>query len=108
MQEAVGSVELLLARLEQMRAEYRLALPARFAELVAAARRVRQARATLGEATRLAHTLAGTAGSYGFPEFGDACSAVEQAIIEAAADERWQRVETALASAQARLPGAAT
>lgn len=54
-----------------------------------------------GDAVRIAHRLAGAAGMYGFGAFGEAASALEQAL-EAGAD--CERAVTLLAEAEALSP----
>ena len=93
----------LAARIALLRAEYRAVLPDRLAELLAAVVLARTTPSAIGGALAIAHRLAGTAGSYGFHELGDACAAVEDALARAQTNADWGPVDAALASAAATL-----
>jgi HPt (histidine-containing phosphotransfer) domain-containing protein len=66
----------LQVQLAKLRAKYGLALPGKIDGLTAAV-------AALNEsAYRQAHTLAGSSGTYGFPEIGDAARSLEGILKE--------------------------
>jgi len=110
--------------LRELHAQFRARLPGRIGEVEGA---LAEARARpdepepLAEARRLAHTLKGTASSYGFDEIGDSFEAVEEAL-EALADSAphganlksklrphsspaWEEIDAAVARAWAALEG---
>lgn len=70
-----------LAGLERQRAEYRLALPGRIAELESRWGGIERGRATPGdleELLRAAHSLAGSAGTFGLAAVGRGARALEE------------------------------
>ncbi|RYF44100.1 MAG: Hpt domain-containing protein [Comamonadaceae bacterium] len=71
--------------LESQRADYRHALPARLQQLQALWTAIDAGAAAppLGELERLAHTLAGTAGTFGLREVGQAARALEALLAQA-------------------------
>jgi periplasmic divalent cation tolerance protein len=75
--------------LAQQRADYGLALPAKVAEIdtgwQAALKSGEPAPPALAELERMAHTLAGTAGTLGFVEAGRAAGELEELLERAAA-----------------------
>jgi diguanylate cyclase (GGDEF)-like protein len=101
-----------LAAMAQMRAEYARDLPGKLSAVVASVVAARAAQADVAlrhEARTLAHRIAGTAGSYGFPEVGSACAQLEELIVGMGAvpkkgqPEAWAKVtqacETVIAAA---------
>jgi HPt (histidine-containing phosphotransfer) domain-containing protein len=100
------------AFLALQRADYRRALPEKLAQLEALWQALDPdvAPPALDELTRLAHTLAGTAGTLGFREVGLAAKSLETLLVGAggsgAALTSVQRSEISLAVAelQASLP----
>ena len=100
--------------LDEQRAEYKITLPQKMADVRALWQAVHSgdAEATpMVELQRLAHTLAGTAGTLGFGEVGSAAKALEllleQAVEVGPALTLTQRSQIALAidTLQAALPG---
>ncbi len=97
--------------LRELRATFRAGLPDRVLAVEAALGDVRarpDEPERLAEATRLAHSLQGTASSYGFAEIGASFEAVEDALgalAGPAADPRaaWAAIDAALARARAAL-----
>ncbi|GAC1336341.1 MAG: hypothetical protein NVSMB23_00910 [Myxococcales bacterium] len=96
-----------LAAMAQMRTDYARDLPGKIdalAEGVAAARAAPGDDAVRNRMTTLAHRIAGTAGSYGFPEVGSACAQVEELLLslagtgEEASPATWDAVEVACAT----------
>ncbi len=100
------------AFLAQQRDEYRRTLPDKVARLQALWAEVEAGTATaaLGELERLAHTLAGTAGTMGFRETGGAAKSLEVLLSEAAGRDtpldpaQCADIAQALATLQASLP----
>lgn len=78
------SLNTIAALLQQHRAAYLQALPARLAQLDTLAGHLDASDepATLPELERLAHSLAGSAGTFGFSELGEAARTLELAIGE--------------------------
>lgn len=100
------------ARLRELQARFAVTLPERLARLealVLAARRG-AAEGALAEALGAAHRLAGTAGSYGHYEAGEAVAALERALgrlADGSPDPRaWDEAEDALARARAATSAA--
>ena len=97
----------LAARIEELRSKYREVLPDRLAELRAAVQQARAQPGSLPEALAVAHRLAGTAGSYGFHRFGEACGAVEEALASTTLSPAgWSQVDAAFAEAEASVAAA--
>jgi len=72
--------------LDLQRADYKRALPAKVAEVQARWQASETDPATpLADLERLAHTLAGTAGTLGFHELGHAAKSLETLLADAAA-----------------------
>jgi len=91
-----------VALIDKLRAEYRQGLPDRLAELRAALAAARSGPEGLQEAHRVAHRLAGTAGSYGCHGFGEACGQIEDALSEALqGTDPWPRIDEAFKAATA-------
>ena len=91
-----------VALIDRLRAEYRLCLPDRLEELRTALDAARSGPEGLKEAHRVAHRLAGTAGSYGCHGFGDACSRIEDALADALnGADPWPRIDEAFKAATA-------
>ena len=89
-----------VALIDRLRAEYRQGLPDRLAELRAALAAARSDPAGLPEAHRVAHRLAGTAGSYGCHGFGEACGQIEDALAGALKGaDPWARIDEAFKAA---------
>jgi chemotaxis protein histidine kinase CheA len=103
--------------LERYRREYRGKLPGKLAELGELLRGAREARgkADLEAARRMAHTLMGTSGSYGFDEFSAELRRIEEGLdllsqeLPPDAAAAWDRIGQALARARdcLGLPGQA-
>ena len=99
--------------LDALRASYAERLPGRLAELTAALRAASGAGASgadTRDAQRLAHTLKGTAGSYGFAEVGSALETIEHALLKMIEGgprdaSEWAKLDEALSSARASLAG---
>ena len=73
---------------DELRAEYRSEMPAKLARLDALWSRVTSGNAgveELAELRRALHTIAGSAGSFGLPEIGDAARAAEN-FLESTSD----------------------
>ena len=86
--------------LSALTADYARKLPHKLADLDAALAPARSDRGALDEATRLAHRLRGTAGSYGLPLIGQAAGRVEEALLRIArgdAEAGWTALDGALA-----------
>ena len=84
----------LEAVLAELRAEYEITLPAKLAELAGALHAARSAEGdarAFAQARLLAHRLGGTAGSYGFFEFGRAAARIEELFTEAQPGEALPR-----------------
>lgn len=103
------------ARFDALRAGFAVRLRERLAELDALVHRAREGSAeALGPALAAAHRLAGTAGSYGYPDVGEAAAALERALQRvaptASVGERspdagvWDDALAALARAHASAP----
>ena len=99
------------ARLAGVRARFATRLVERIDALKAAVDRAKQPDGSPKEAMDLAHRLAGTAGSFGYCDAGDAAAALETLLYEgtlpgpdgeAAAD--WPAIEAALAVLVATSP----
>ncbi len=79
-----------LAELELLRAEYGRELPGKVQGVRSAAAELRRnpgSPVLRGIARLRAHTIAGGAGSFGFDAIGDACAALEQAVLLLGKDE---------------------
>lgn len=79
-----------VAELELLRADYARELPGQVRGVRSAAAELRRnpgSPVLRGIARRRAHTIAGGAGSFGFDAIGDACAAIEQAVLLFAQDE---------------------
>jgi hypothetical protein len=89
-------------RLAELRAGFRARLELRLGELQ---ERLVAARAgdaaAIADARSLAHSLAGTAGSYGFAEAGANVARIERALEWPPDEASWQRIDEALAAARA-------
>lgn len=102
------------AFLEQQRVDYRRTLPDKVAQMQAlwAAADANTAPPALTELERLAHTLAGTAGTLGFRELGLAARSVEVLLADAAgrgtplSAGQSSDIALALSALQASLPRA--
>jgi HPt (histidine-containing phosphotransfer) domain-containing protein len=97
------------ARLDALRAGFAARLRERLAELEALVQRAHGGDAgALRPALAAAHRLAGTAGSYGYPDVGDAAAALERALQRVDAEPRearaWDDARAALARAHASAP----
>jgi len=93
---AVPLPKAALAELELLKAEYGRDLPGKVQGVRSAAAELRRnpGSAVLRGIARLrAHTIAGGAGSFGFDQVGDACAAIEQAILLFGKDDRKAMVE---------------
>jgi chemotaxis protein histidine kinase CheA len=77
------------AFLELQRADYQRALPAKLAQLQALWLQIEAdpGLAGLAELERLAHTLSGTAGTFGFSEVGRAARLLEELLTDVARDD---------------------
>jgi len=100
--------------LEAQRAEYRRSLPDKMASIDTLWAQAQQDGAAGHEALvtlhRVAHTIHGTAGTYGFRPTGDAAHALEEAAkalsqAGAATPELRARVEETIAALRLTLPG---
>jgi len=84
-----GAADPLEAAMRSLRAEYLAESPERVRELSAALGRLRVKDPTaLEELQRLFHRLAGSGGSYGFPEVTDRSRAAEHAVAALALETR--------------------
>jgi HPt (histidine-containing phosphotransfer) domain-containing protein len=97
--------------LEQQRADYQRVLPEKVGQLQVlwrAAAAGAEAAQPLAELERLAHTLAGTAGTFGFRELGLAAKALELLLQPQAGPlltpTRRSEIAQAIATLQASLP----
>jgi len=94
-----------LGRLGEVRERFAARLRLRLAELgelVEAAQR-QASRGQLAEAVGAAHRLAGTAGSYGYVEVGEAAAGLERALQRiAGGEDEWAAALDALARARRR------
>ncbi|HVZ42959.1 MAG TPA: Hpt domain-containing protein [Ramlibacter sp.] len=81
------SREELMRRIEAGRVEYARSLPAKVAHIEALVGPARTSADALRELERAAHSLYGTAGTYGFRELGNAARAVEEAASAMVAGE---------------------
>ena len=92
----------LEAELAALHAQFAQHLPARLAELEAAAAWAEVDHSRIADARGLAHRLRGSAGSYGYPALGEAVGYVEDLLAEAQADpsairlQLWGEVDSAL------------
>lgn len=91
-----------IAELEVMRARYAQELPALVDGLSVALTQLRarpQQPGLLGVARRRAHQIAGLAGSFGFAAAGDACAAIEDALValQRGASTAWADIDRVLA-----------
>ena len=99
--------------LDALRESYAERLPGRLAELATALRTARAAGASEADARsaqRLAHTLKGTAGSYGFADVGAALETIDHALLKILEDgprdaSEWAKLDHALSLARASLDG---
>lgn len=106
------SQEQFRAFLEQQRVEYQRTLPEKVARLQTlwAAMDASAGPVALTEMERLAHTLAGTAGTLGFRELGLAAGSLEVLLTEAAGrgappgPGQFADIAAALSALQASLP----
>jgi chemotaxis protein histidine kinase CheA len=96
--------------LRTLRAGFRSRLPDRIAAVLAALEEARarpNEPALRAEARRLAHTLKGTASSYGFGEIGESLEAVEEALETLAStsspDSAWQAIDAAMGRVRAAV-----
>ncbi|TMB27215.1 MAG: response regulator [Deltaproteobacteria bacterium] len=86
--------------LEALREAYTAELPQQLAGIALAVHQLRVApssAALRGVVRRRAHRVAGTAGSFGYDDIGDACARIEQGVLSLAHDERsgWREIEGA-------------
>ena len=91
-----------LDELEQMRLRYAQELPELVSGLSVAVTQLRgrpEQPALLCEARRRAHQIAGMAGSFGFGAVGDACAAIEAALLklQRGAGNAWVEIDRVLA-----------
>lgn len=96
-----------LRLLEEMERDYALKLPSLVRELKSSLEQLRARphdSGLQGVARRRAHKIAGTAGSFGFAEVGDACASVEEALVLLQAGGDFGPVAAALASLCERGP----
>lgn len=94
--------ERALAKLGQLRDRFAGRLHERLTELGETVRRAHAepTEGALAEATAVAHRLAGTAGSYGFVEVGEAVAALERSLQRiAGGQDEWEAALAALARA---------
>ncbi len=99
--------------LDALRESYAKRLPGRLVELDTALRTARAAGASEADARsaqRLAHTLKGTAGSYGFADVGAALETIDHALLKILEDgprdaSEWAKLDHALSLARASLDG---
>ena len=99
--------------LDALRESYAKRLPGRLVELDTALRTARAAGASEADARsaqRLAHTLKGTAGSYGFADVGAALETIEHALLKILEGgprdaSEWAKLDQALSRARASLDG---
>jgi DNA-binding response OmpR family regulator len=89
--------------LKEMEEEYAITLPGFVAGLKAALEQLRanpRDTALQGVARRRAHQIAGTAGSFGFAQVGDACAAIEDSVVllQAGSGSNFAPVAKALAA----------
>lgn len=88
-------------RLAELRAGFRARLRDRLVELDARLVAARAGDATAhAEALLLAHSLAGTAGSYGYADAGIQAAKIERTLRERLDDDAWRVITAALAAAQ--------
>ncbi|OLD47489.1 MAG: hypothetical protein AUI48_03540 [Chloroflexi bacterium 13_1_40CM_2_68_14] len=102
---ATKGVESSLSRqaqgeLEALREAYTAELPQQLAGIALAVHQLRVApssAALRGVVRRRAHRVAGTAGSFGYDDIGDACARIEQGVLSLAHDEGsgWREIEEA-------------
>ena len=86
--------------LEALREAYTAELPQQLAGIALAVHQLRVApssAALRGVVRRRAHRVAGTAGSFGYDDIGDACARIEQGVLSLAHDEGsgWREIEEA-------------
>lgn len=67
----------LRAQFDALIAEYRAELPAKIAQMEAL-----WSAGRIAELKRVLHTLAGSAGTFGLPEVGDAARAAEECLVD--------------------------
>ena len=87
------------AKLGQLRERFVERLRGRLDELEGLVERARgdPSEGTLAEAVSVAHRLAGTAGSYGFVEVGEAAAALERSLQRiAGGQDEWEAAQAAL------------
>ncbi len=87
--------------LEALREAYTADLPQQLAGIALAVHQLRVApssAALRGVLRRRAHRIAGTAGSFGYDDIGDACARIEQGVALLTHDERsgWREIEDAI------------
>ena len=87
--------------LEALREAYTADLPQQLAGIALAVHQLRVApssAALRGVLRRRAHRIAGTAGSFGYDDIGDACARIEQGVVLLTHDERsgWREIEDAI------------
>lgn len=105
---SVGTVELSAdaqAELAELRGLWLRDMPQVLDGVLKAVRQLRGSPASValrGVVRRRAHQVAGTAGSFGFTEVGDACAQIEQALQALDRDPAgaWGRIEASLSSLQ--------
>ena len=98
------TLDTFAAVLQEHRNAYLQVLPARLAQLDALARglaETTQDGAPLGDLERLAHSLAGSAGTFGFSALGETARALELAIGEGGGEAR--RLAAGAAALRAEL-----
>ncbi len=100
-----------IPELDSLRVSYAKRLPGRLAELAAALRAAKEAGASEADARhahQLAHTLKGTAGSYGFTEVGSELESIEATLFSMLEGgprgaSEWAKLDRALSRARASL-----
>ena len=92
----------LIAELQALRARFAAKLPEKLRELGASVTRAKTDPQSIAEAQLLAHRMRGSAGSYGYPELGEAMGFAEDLLAEAAANPLaprrylWEQLDNAL------------
>lgn len=106
-EKAVSSRPKLQPQLGELRTQFAQRLPERLTQLLEVLQAARTDSARLVEARTLAHRLRGSAGSYGYPDVGEAMGCVEDCLLEADAqqlmprDFLWQKIDTSMRDARA-------
>ena len=89
--------------LDALREAYTAELPQQLAGLALGVHQLRVAPSSAplrGVVRRRAHKMAGTAGSFGFEDVGDACARIEQGVLLLGHDERsgWREIDNAMSA----------